>query len=48
VQELLEASGPKLIKVIRAEEPLIRIAKSEEPAPGFQSVAEIIKQSYSE
>jgi len=47
VKELVEGSRPKLIKIIRGEEPVIRIIKSEEPAPEFQSVAGIIKQNYS-
>ena len=46
VKELVEGSRPNLITITRAEEPLIRIIKSEEPAPGSQSVAEIIRQNY--
>ncbi len=46
VQELVEGSRPNLISIVKAEEPLIRIIKSEEPAPGFQGVAEIIRQNY--
>jgi len=48
VKELVEGSRPRLVRILKTEEPLISIIKGEEPSSRSQSVAEIIRQNYEE